>query len=144
MAQRGNHPGTNTRQLRQHWQNLVPHQSTVPNGQRDEKTPATKILTNILFQPDQHDIQPKRSTCTALSTITADIAVGYSRKKLTQRTVLVALDLTAAFDNVDHQQLLDCVDNANIPATFRRWLYNYVQKDEPKFIFCYKNLRPER
>ena len=39
------------------------------------------------------------------------------------RTVLVALDLTAAFDNVDHQQLLDCVFNTNIRATIRRWLY---------------------
>ena len=38
--------------------------------------------------------------------------------------MLVALDLIAAFDNVDHQQLLDCVFNANLPATIRRWLQN--------------------
>ena len=29
----------------------------------------------------------------------------------------IALDLTAAFDNVDHQQLLDYFYNTNIPAT---------------------------
>ena len=62
-----------------------------------------------------------------LSTITADIAAGNSRKKPAHRTAFVALDLTAAFDNVDHQKLLDCVYNTNIPATIRLWLYNYMQ-----------------
>ena len=66
-----------------------------------------KILTHIPFLP-------KHSTCTALSTITADIAAGFSRKKPAHRTVLIALDHTAAFDNVEHQQLLDCVFNTNI------------------------------
>ena len=31
-------------------------------------------------------------------------------------TVLVVLDLTAAFNNVDHQQLLDCVFNTFNPS----------------------------
>ena len=79
-----------------------------------------KILTHIHFHPAQNGLRQKHSTCTALSTITADIAAGFSRKKTAHRTVLVALDLTAALDNVDHQQLLDCVYNTNIPATTRR------------------------
>ena len=44
-----------------------------------------------------------------LSTITTDIAVdiaaGFSRKKLAHRTVLVAHDLTAEFDNMDNPSL---------------------------------------
>ena len=39
--------------------------------------------------------------------------------------VLVALDLTAALNNVDHQ--LNCAHNTNIPATIRHWLHNYMQ-----------------
>ena len=70
-----------------------------------------------------------------MSTITADIAAGFSRKKPAHGTVLVALDLTAAFDNVDHQQLLDCVFNTNLPATIRRWLYNYLQNRRAKVHF---------
>ena len=95
-----------------------------------------KILTHIPFHPAQHGFRPKHSTCTALSTITADIAAGFSRKKPAHRTVLVALDLTAAFDNVGHQQLLDCVFNTNLPATIRRWLYNYMQNRRAKVHFC--------
>ena len=39
-----------------------------------EKLLLPKILTHILFHTAQHGLQPKHSTCTALSTITADIA----------------------------------------------------------------------
>ena len=73
-----------------------------------------------------------RNTRHALSTITADIAAGFSRKKPDHGTVLVAIDLTAAFDNVDHKQLLECVFNTNLPAKIRRWLYNYVQNRRAK------------
>ena len=100
-----------------------------------EKLLLPKILTHIPFHPAQHGWRPKPSTCTALSTITADSTTGYSRKKLAHRTLLVAVDLTAAFDNVDHQQLLDCVYNTNIPATIRHWLYNYVQNRRAKVHF---------
>ena len=57
------------------------------------------------------------------------------RKQPALRTVLVALDLTAAFDNVDHQQLHDCVFYTNLPATIRRWLYNYMQNRRAKVHF---------
>ena len=92
-----------------------------------------KILTHIRFHPTQHGIRPKYTTCTALSTTTAGIVAGFTRKKPVHRTVLVALDMTAAFDNVDHQQLLDCDFNTNIPATIRRWLNNYMQNSRAKF-----------
>ena len=52
--------------------------------------------------------------------------------------MLVALYLTAAFDNVDHQQLLDCVLNTNLLATIRRWLYSYVQIRRAKVHFWQK------
>ena len=100
-----------------------------------EKLLLPKILTHILFHPAQHGLRPKHSTCTALSTITADIAAGFSRKKPAHRTMFVALDLTAAFDNVDHQQLLDCVFNTKIPSTIRSWLYKYMQNRRAKVHF---------
>ena len=48
-------------------------------------------------------------------------------KKQAHRAVLVAPDLKDAFDNVDNQQLLDCVFITNIPATIRRWLIENMQ-----------------
>ena len=103
-----------------------------PAAKTLEKLLLAKILKHVPFHPAQNGLQPKHLTCTALSTITADIAAGFSRKKPAHLTVLVALDLTAAFDNVDHQQLLDCFFNTNIPSTIRRWLYNYVQNRRSK------------
>ena len=40
---------------------------------------------------------------------------------------------TTAFDNVDQQQLLECVYDTNIPAVILRWLYNYVQNRRAHF-----------
>ena len=114
MAQSDNHPDPKTRQGQQHQQELAPNLSIVPSGQNAGRAPAVKILTHIHFHPAQHGFRPKHSNCIALSTITADIATDFSRKMPAHRTVLVAHALTAAFDNVDHQQLLDCVININM------------------------------
>ena len=111
-----------------------------PAAKTLEKLLLPKILTHIPFHPAQHGFRPKHSTCTALSTITA----GFSRKKPAHRTVLVALYLTATFDNVDHQQLLDCIFNTNIPATVRRWLYNYMQNRRDKVYFLQKESKSRK
>ena len=115
-----------------------------PAAKTLEKLLLPKILTHIPFYPAQHGFWPKHSTCTALSTITADIAAGFSRKKPAHRTVLVMLDLTAAFDNVDQQQLLDCVFNTNIPSTIRRWLNNYMQNRQAKVHFRQKESKSRK
>ena len=96
-----------------------------PAAKTLDKLLLSKILIHIPFNPAQHGLQPRHSTCIALSTNTTDIATGFSRKKPTHRTVLVALDLTAAFDNVD----------TNMLSTIRRWLYNYVQNRHAKVHF---------
>ena len=67
-----------------------------------------------------------------------------NEKKPAHRAVLVALDLTAAFDNVNHQQLLDCVFCTNLPATIRRWLYSYVQKRRAKVHFRQKESKSRK
>ena len=58
--------------------------------------------------------------------------------------MLVALDLTAAFDNVDNQQLLDCVFNTNIPSTIRRWLNNYMPNRRAKVHFRQKESKSRK
>ena len=141
MAQGDNHPDPKTRRGQQHRQELRPISLLCTAAKALEKLLLPKILTHIPFHPAQPGFRPKHSTCTALSTITADIAVGFSRKKPARRTVLVALDLTASFDNVEHQQLLDCVFNSNMPSTIRRWLHNYMQNRRAKVHFRKKNLK---
>ena len=86
----------------------------------------TYLLQRLIQWKSELGIRPKYSTCTELSTITAVIATGFSGKQPAQRSVLVEFDLTAAFAEVGHQQLLDCVYNTNLPATIRRWLDKYM------------------
>ena len=105
-----------------------------PAAQTLERLLLPKILTRIPFHPAQLGFRP----CTAQSTITADIAAGFSIKKAAHRTVLIELNLKAAFDNEDHQQLLDCVFNTNLQATIRRLLYNYMPNRRAKLHFRQK------
>ena len=83
--------------------NWCPISLLCPAAKTMEELLLPRILAHIPLYPAQHGFRPKHSTCTALSTITADIAASFSRKKLAHRKVLVALDLTAAFVIVDHQ-----------------------------------------
>ena len=127
MAQGDNHSDPKTRQGQHIGKNWRPISLLCPATKTLEKLLPSEILTHITFHPAQHGLRPKHSTCTAPSAIPADIAVGFSRKKLAHQTMLIALDLKAAFDNVAHQQPFNCVYNANIPATIYHWLYNCMQ-----------------
>ena len=140
MAQSDNHPDPKTRQGNNISNNWCQINLLCTVVKTLEKLLLPKIVKHILFNPAQHDLQPKHSTCTALSTITASI----SRKKPAHRTVLVALDQTAAFDNVDHQQLLDCVFFTNIPSTICRWLYSYMQNRWAKVHFRQKQAKSRK
>ena len=57
---------------------LRPISLLCPAAKTLEKLLLPKILTHTPFHPAQHGFRSKHSTCTALSTITADIAVGFS------------------------------------------------------------------
>ena len=41
--------------------------------------------------------------------------------------MLVALDLTAAFDTVDHTVLLEDLNSTEIPPAVKKWLYGYLR-----------------
>ena len=144
MVQGDNDPDPKARQGQQHRQELAPNLSTVSSGQNAGKAPAAQNTDTHPFPPcstwlsaetlDMHcTVNDHRRHCS-----------GFSRNDPAQRTVLVALDLTAAFDNVYHQQLLDCVFNTNIPATIRRWLYNYMQNRRVKVHFRQKESKSRK
>ena len=105
---------------------IKPHYSPNVGVRFIDKTYLDLKIIAIEFA-QQFTRQPMRLTgdMSDMSTITADITAGFSREKPAHRRVLVAHDMSAAFDNVDNQHLLDCVFNASMPATIRRSLNNY-------------------
>ena len=66
--------------------NWRPISQLCPAAKTLEKLLLLKILTHIPFHPAQHGFRPKHSTCTALSTITTDIAAGFSKKAVSSNS----------------------------------------------------------
>ena len=58
------------------------------------------INSHLLPSADQHGFRPGHSTTSALLQLMSDIATGFNQRKPPNRTVCVAVDLTAVFDTV--------------------------------------------
>ena len=98
--------------------------------------PAVKVLES-LFLPtinkylipaqDQHGFRREHSTTSALLQLTTDVAVGFNQRKPPDRTVCVAVDLSAAFDTVCHNNLLSKINRSQLPPDTARWLSCYLR-----------------
>ena len=92
--------------------------------------PAAKVLESLILHtinkylhpvPDQHGFRPDHSTTSALLQMTPYIAMGFNQRKPPDRTICVAVDLSAAFDTVCHNNLLSKINRSQLPpATARR------------------------
>ena len=98
--------------------------------------PAAKVMealllptvnSHLLPSADQHGFRPGHSTTSALLQLTSDIATGFNQRKPPHRTVCVAVDLTAAFDTVNHNVLLSKIVRSTLPEATCRWLSNYLR-----------------
>ena len=106
-----------------------------PNKNPDEGTsyrpisllsPIVKILEKIIL-PDitqnipntetQHGFKKEHSTSTALHNIHEKISQGFNMRKPHHRTIMVALDMSNAFDTVNTHTLIKKIQNTNIPPT---------------------------
>ena len=98
-------------------------------------SPVIKVLESILLPSlkenlpmadHQHGFRTGHSTTTALCEITTAIAGGLNSKRPHERTIVVALDLSKAFDTVCHTQLLQDLYDSTLPNVHKRWLANYM------------------
>ena len=106
--------------------------------------PATKVLES-LFLPtinkylnpaqDQHGFRREHSTTSALLQLTTDVAVGFNQRKPPDRTVCVAVDLSAAFDTVYPNNLLSKINRSQLPPATARWLSCYLRGRQAKTCF---------
>ena len=106
--------------------------------------PAAKVLES-LFLPtinkyliparDQHGFRRAHFTTSALQQLTTDIAVGFNQRKPPDRTVCVAVDLSAAFDTVCHNNLLSKINRSQLSPATARWLSCYLRGRQAKTCF---------
>ena len=107
-------------------------------------SPAIKILEALLLPSinsavqlatHQHGFRKGRSTCTALKSIINHVHTGLNRKKPSHRTVSVAIDLSRAFDTVDHQILLDDIKQLDLNCYTKRFLCAYLRGRQTYVVF---------
>ena len=98
-------------------------------------SPVAKVLESLLLPslkqhfvlaPHQHGFRESYSTTTALQEITSKIANGLNQRRPPERTIVAALDLSKAFDTVDHSELISDITNSTLPCDIKRWLANYL------------------
>ena len=106
--------------------------------------PAAKVLESLILPtinkylqpaPDQHGFRPDHSTTSALLQMTTDIAMGFNQRKPPDRTICVAVDLSAAFDTVCHNNLLSKINRSQLPPATARWLSCYLRGRQAKTCF---------
>ena len=99
-------------------------------------SPAAKILESLLLEPlqdsislkpHQHGFRKGRSTVTALQDITGHIRDGLNKKKPVDRTVMVAIDLSRAFDTVNHELLIQDVLLLPLNNRIKRFIAAYLR-----------------
>ena len=67
--------------------------------------------------------------------MTTDIAMGFNQRKPPDRTICVAVDLSAAFDTVCHNNLLSKINSSQLPPATARWLSCYLRGRQAKTFF---------
>ena len=84
----------------------------------------TSQLPNI---DHQHGFKTQHSTTTALHQITNQISQGFNQPRPPMRTVLVSLDMSKAFDTVNHHKLLNKLLQTTTAPIIIKFISNYIK-----------------
>ena len=106
--------------------------------------PAIKILERLLLPtlnenleiPNfQHGFRAQHSTVTALNEFNIQVSNGFGKNNPPDRTVLLQLDLSKAFDMVSLDKLIQDLDQSTLPPPIKRWFSNYLRGRQSKVHF---------
>ena len=116
-------------------QNKDPHQGSSyrpisllsPTPKLLEKIILPYITNYIPTIYHQHGNKTKHSTTTALHQLTNHITTGFNQKKPPHRPITIALDMSQAFDTINHYTLIEKLINTNTPNLITRFIANYIR-----------------
>jgi len=99
-----------------------------------------KLLLPILDQhlPEsniQHGFRRGHSTTSALLQLNSTIASGVNQKRPPSRTLLLQIDLSQAFDRVNHEKLLTDLNNSTLPGSIVKWFSCYLKGRQCRTFF---------
>ena len=85
-------------------------------------------------KPHQSAYRPLHSTETALVSVRNDILLSLDQRK---DVSLVLLDISAAFDTIDHKMLLHRLSNIVVQGMAHKWFQSYLQNRHQSVIIIY-------
>jgi hypothetical protein len=99
-------------------------------------SPAVKLLERLLLpavtaalpkHESQHGYNPMHSTVTPLLPISTAVAIGFNGTKPAQRSAVVDIDRSKAFDLVDHTLLIEEISGSDLLSNLVSWLSAYIR-----------------
>ena len=106
--------------------------------------PAIKILERLILPTlnnslnipvFQHGFRKNHSTVSALNDFNDQVASGFNKNRPPDRTVLLQIDLSKAFDMVSHDKLLNDLNQSDLPEPLKRWFCCYLKGRQCKVNF---------
>src|SRR5206468_4201115 len=85
----------------------------------------------------QHGFKASHTTTTALHQLTNQITQDFNQKQPPQRTIVVSLELSKAFDTVDIHSLINKLHQTAVPNNIIKFIANY-KKDTKALL----NVKP--
>ena len=93
------------------------------------------VLTRLTFHLESHGklqatqsaFRPGRATTDVLSRLIAEIQEGFEKKKPHIRTLMGKLDLSSAYNRVDHSHLIDIMADLGIPPCYGKFFHSFLQ-----------------
>ena len=107
-------------------------------------SPMVKILERLLLpyitsslphSNTQHGFVPFHSTTISLLPLDTKVANGFNENKLPTHTAAIAIDISKAFDGVDHTLLLQQISNSPLNSNIVRWLATYIRGRTASCLF---------
>jgi hypothetical protein len=64
-----------------------------------------------------------------------NVAIGFNEKKPASRTAMVVLDISKAFDAIDHNLLLEKIAASSLNSSVVQWLATYLRDRKAVCLF---------
>ena len=94
------------------------------------------VLTDKLPIPEfQHGFRKTHSTVSALSDLNEAVFGGFNAPRPAPRTLLLQIDLSKAFDMVNHNKLIKDLNESDLPPVHKRWLNCYLRGRQTRVKF---------
>ena len=120
MESKPHHPNLQLRQIVQIFQKLLVDRTSTPVAELVERVFLPEVLEHLPLMDHQDRFSLGCSTITALNIMVHKICTGFNRPKPTEQRELVALDLTAFFDNINSLVFLEYSQAFNITNSNKR------------------------